>query len=642
MKEDDACEVSGGREREQLKILRDVLDSSPSFVHVLRGPTFIVEYANAAYFRLVGQRDLIGRPAFEAMPEAADGGFPERIADVMRTGEPFFGRELPVMLARSEAGQPELRLIDLVYLRLDDASPGAARVVGHGTDVTEHVMARREAEKLEREAHHRLADALTTAEMASWEWDPQIGELSHSDWMPQLYRLRVDEARSTPYDWQMALHPDHRAAHAGLVRDAAQGRGSWHTEFRLRGEDEVWLEERAHSITDEETGARRIVGLVWDISERKQLELQLRQSDERKSNFLATLAHELRNPLAPIRNGLELLKMADLQPDRALAVRDMMARQLTHLVRLVDDLLEVSRITHGKVELRKERLLLGSVLSEAIEAVWPRIEEKNLRLETQFEGMYPLEADRDRLAQVFSNLLSNAAKFTAPGGRIRVSAKAEEGDVTVFISDTGCGIAHASLGAIFEMFSQGPTHHIAGGLGIGLALVRQLVTLHGGTVQASSDGVGKGSEFTVKLPLSGNSATTDQPVAEMASTVAHSIQRREVLVVDDNVDAADSLSEALRARGHAVRTAYDGPAALKACDQRLPQVLVLDIGMPAMDGYEVARRIASRWQGSERPCLAALTGWGQPEDRQRSIEAGFNHHFTKPVELQEFLRKLAL
>ncbi len=642
MKTEATCEVSGDSVSEQLKILRAVLDSSSSFMHILRGPAFIFEYANAAYFRLVGQRDLIGRPAFEAMPEAADGGFPERIADVMRTGEPFYGSELPVMLARSEGCQPEQRLIDLVYLRLDDAAPGVARVVGHGTDVTEHVMARREAEKLEREAHHRLADALTTAKMASWEWNPQTGKLNYSDWMPQLYRLREDEARATPHDWQSALHPDHRDAHTHLVREAARKLGSWHTEFRLRGEDEVWLEERAHSIADDESGARRIVGLVWDISERKRLEMQLRLSDERKSHFLATLAHELRNPLAPIRNGLELLKAADLPAARALSVRDMMARQLKHLVHLVDDLLEVSRITHGKVELRKERLLLGSVLSAAIETVWPRIEEKNIRLETQFEGMYPMDADRDRLAQVFSNLLSNAAKFTSADGTIRVSAKAQGGDVTVCISDTGCGIAPDRIGTIFEMFSQGPTHHNAGGLGIGLALVRQLVALHGGAVHASSDGAGKGSEFTVKLPLSEGAAKTGETVPGNAPTVVDSARLRDVLVVDDNVDAADSLSEAIRARGHAVRTAYDGLAALDACKQRLPEVLVLDIGMPGMDGYEVARRIASGWQASERPCLAALTGWGQPEDKQRATAAGFDRHFTKPVDFDDFLRELAL
>ncbi|RZL09035.1 MAG: response regulator [Rubrivivax sp.] len=642
MTQEAASDTSEDSSTQQLKLLRAVLDSSSSFMHVLRGPTFIVEYANAAYFRLVGQRDLIGRPAFEAMPEAAEGGFQERIAEVMRTGQPFIGRELPVMLARSEGRQPELRLVDLVYLRLDAASPDSARVVGHGTDVTEHVMALREAEKLERETHQRLADALTTAKMAAWEWDPQTARLTYSDWMPQLYRLGADEPRATPFDWQQALHPDHRDAHARMVREAARKTGSWHTEFRLRGDDEVWLEERAHAITDEESGARRIVGLAWDISERKKLEMRLRQSVERKSNFLATLAHELRNPLAPIRNGLELLKRADLPPARGQAVRDMMARQLTHLVRLVDDLMEVSRITHGKVELRKERLLLGSVLTAAIETAWPRIEEKGLRLETQFEGMYPLEADRDRLAQVFSNLLSNAAKFTSPGGTIRVSAKAQGSEVTVCVSDTGCGIAPDHLEAIFEMFSQGPTHHTAGGLGIGLALVRQLVTLHGGTVHASSEGAGQGSVFTVRLPLSGATAAAHEPAAEAVPNAAQPARVREVLVVDDNVDAADSLADAIRARGHAVRTAYGGAAALEACTQRLPEVLVLDIGMPGMDGYEVARRVGSRWRASERPCLAALTGWGQPEDKQRAMEAGFDRHFTKPVDFEELLSELAL
>lgn len=498
----------------QARLMRAVLDSSDAFMHVLQGPNFIVEYANSAYFRLVGQRDLIGRPAFEVMPEAAEGGFPERIAQVMHTGKPFVGRELPVVLARSPGSEPETRFIDLVYLRLDETQVGASRVVGHGTDVTEHVVARRGAERLTRETHNRLSDALTTAKMAAWEWDLRTGELRHSDSMPQLYRLRPDEGRSTPSDWQRALHPEHRSAHAEIVRNAVAGEGSWHTEFRLRGDGEFWLEERAQIKTDEDGGGRRIVGLVWDISERKKLEMDLRKSDERKSSFLATLAHELRNPLAPIRSGLELLKRVGELPDRVIAVHNMMERQLTHLVRLVDDLLDVSRITHGKVALRKERLLLGSTLSAAIETVSPRIAEKELRLETQVEGMHLLEADLDRLTQVFANLLSNAAKFTPHGGTIRVSAKAERSHVVVRISDSGCGIAADRLEAIFEMFSQGPNHHIAGGLGIGLALVHQLITLHGGSVHARSSGIGQGSEFVVRLPLSQPGATSDPSRAD--------------------------------------------------------------------------------------------------------------------------------
>jgi signal transduction histidine kinase len=575
------------------------------------------------------------------MPEAAEGGFPERIAHVMQTGEPFIGRELPVTLARSPGSDPEVRFIDLVYIRLDEMDAGPARVVGHGTDVTEHVLARRNAEKLTRETRDRLSDALTTAKMAAWEWEPRSGELSYSASMPQLYRLHHNESRSTPSDWQRALHPEHRDAHADLVRNAVEGEGSWHTEFRLRGEEEVWLEERAHIKTDEDSGTRRIVGLVWEISERKKLEMDLRRSDERKSSFLATLAHELRNPLAPIRNGLELLKRAGPLPDRVVAVHSMMERQLTHLVRLVDDLLELSRITHGKVALRKERLLLGSILSAAVETVWPRIAEKDLRLETQIEGIYPLDADRERLTQVFANILSNSAKFTPQRGMIRVSAKAEQSDVVVTISDTGCGIPPDRLEAIFEMFNQGPEHHTAGGLGIGLALVRELVALHGGAVEARSSGIGQGSEFVVRLPLSEPSAS-DEPPADAMSDTSRSAQPREVLVVDDNVDAANSLAEAIRARGHFVRTAYDGLGALGACEERLPEVVILDIGMPGLDGYAVAKRIASEWKSSERPFLAAMTGWGQPEDKQRAIEAGFDFHFTKPAKLGELLLELAL
>ena len=626
----------------QLALLRAVLDSSSSFMHVLQGPAFVVEYANASYFRLVGQRDLIGRPAFEAMPEAAEGGFPERIAHVMQTGEPFIGRELPVTLARSPGTKPEVRFIDLTYLRLDEAQVGPARVVGHGTDVTEHVLARRGAEKLTRETHDRLSAALTAAKMAAWEWAPETGALSYSASMPQLYRLGPDDARSTPLDWQKALHPEHQRAQADLVRQAVRGEGSWHTEFRLRGEEEIWLEERAQVKADESSGIRRIVGLVWDITERKQLEIALRRADERKSSFLATLAHELRNPLAPIGSGLELLKHLGEMPERARTIHAMMERQLKHLVRLVDDLMDVNRVTHGKVAIRKEQLLLGSVLSAAVETVWPRISAKGLRLETQVDGTPLVDADRDRLTQVFANLLSNSAKFTAPDGTIWVSAKTEASEVVVRIKDTGCGIAPDRLEAVFEMFSQGPDHHVAGGLGIGLALVRQLVILHGGNVSARSDGIGHGSEFVVRLPLSEAQAASEHPLAATRRGLPDIPRAREVLVVDDNVDAADSLAEALRVRGHSVRTAHDGPSALEACEACLPEVVILDIGMPGMDGYEVARRIAGHWQASQRPRLAALTGWGQPEDKQQAVAAGFDAHFTKPVPLRDLLLALAL
>jgi signal transduction histidine kinase len=626
---------------EQAQLMRAVLDSSSSFVHVLQGPTFIVTYANASYFRLVGQRDLIGRPAFEAMPEAAQGGFPERIARVMETGEPFLGRELPVTLARSPGSEPEVRFIDLAYLRLDEGEVGSGCVVGHGTDVTDHVLARRHAQKLTRQTHNRLSDALTAAKMSAWEWDPVTGELSYSDSMPELYRLSPGEARSTPSDWQSALHTDYQKAHANLVRDALQGQGSWHAEFRLRGKEEVWLEERAEVKSDEDSGSRRIVGLVWDISERKRFEMDLRKADERKSSFLSTLAHELRNPLAPIRNGLELLKRVS-NLEKVVSIHSMMERQLTHLIRLVDDLMDISRITHGKVALRQERILLGTILSAATETAWPSIAEKDLRLETQVEGVHLVEADRDRLTQVFANLLSNSAKFTPRGGTIRVFAHADRGDAVVSISDTGCGIASELLDDVFEMFSQGPNHHVAGGLGIGLALVRQLVTLHGGSVHARSGGVGKGSEFVVRLPLREPATEIDHPPADFGHDIPPLTQVFEVLVVDDNVDAADSLAEAIRSRGHSVRTAHDGQSALDACKTLLPDIAVLDIGMPDLNGYQVAQRICSEWQGHNRPCLAALTGWGQPEDKQQAQAAGFDFHFTKPVELQELFTKLAL
>jgi PAS domain S-box-containing protein len=360
----------------------------------------------------------------------------------------------------------------------------------------------------------------------------------------------------------------------------------------------------------------------------------VRQADRRKDEFLALLGHELRNPLAPIQNALQVLKLPGADAAITRRAREMMERQVEHLVRLVDDLLDVSRIIRGKVELRPEPVEIATVVARAVETSQPVIAAEAHRLEVDVRPE-PLWVNGDlvRLAQVVSNLLNNAAKYTDRGGRIRLSAGREGGEAVLRVRDTGIGIAPEWLPRLFDMFFQAErrTKESQGGLGIGLSLVRGLVELHGGTVSADSAGPGRGSEFVVRLPLLVNEGAARLPHRPASPGPVAKLAARRVLVVDDNVDAADSLAMLLRLQGHAVEVAYDGPSALEKAQARPPAVAFLDLGMPKVDGYELARAFRAI-PALRDVMLVALTGWGQPEDRQRTREAGFDYHLVKPVD----------
>ncbi len=380
--------------------------------------------------------------------------------------------------------------------------------------------------------------------------------------------------------------------------------------------------------------------------ENARLYKELREADRRKDEFLATLAHELRNPLAPIRNSLQILKMPHLDVPTAERTREMMERQVHHLVRLVDDLLDVSRVMRGKVELRREQVELAPVVARAVETTQPLIESQrhDLRIRLPDESL-ALDADPVRLAQVVGNLLANAAKYTEPNGRIWLTARREGNAVVLSVRDAGIGIAPDMLTKVFDLFVQADqaADRSQGGLGIGLTLVRSLVEMHGGTVEARSPGLGSGSEFVVRLPLASVQPADPGPRGKDAHPgQATPPSGHRLLVVDDNQDAANSLALLLSLQGHEVRVAHDGRAALELLNGYRPEVIFLDIGMPGMDGYEVARRVR-RQRGLEAVRLAALTGWGQQEDRRRSAEAGFDHHLVKPVDpnaLEEVLSRL--
>ena len=367
------------------------------------------------------------------------------------------------------------------------------------------------------------------------------------------------------------------------------------------------------------------------LAEREATAQALKEADRRKDEFIATLAHELRNPLAPLRNALNILHMTE-DSGPAAEVHRMMERQVMHMVRLVDDLLEVSRITRDKIDLRKAVVDIDRVIESAVETSRPAIESGRHRLAIQPAGeSLFVEADAVRLAQVFANLLNNAAKYTDEGGEITIRAEKEDGHVAVSVRDNGVGIAPGALARVFDMFMQGESARARGqgGLGIGLTLARRLVEMHGGEITASSDGMGRGSEFVVRLPLH---APVDAAAAPVAATVAARPALARVLVVDDNRDAADSLGALLRMLGAEVDVVHDGESALRAFGTQHPEVVLLDIGMPGMDGYEVARRLRERTDARD-VLLVALTGWGQEKDRLNSKAAGFDHHLIKPADL---------
>jgi len=375
--------------------------------------------------------------------------------------------------------------------------------------------------------------------------------------------------------------------------------------------------------------------LAADLMERAKTGHALREMDRRKNEFLAVLSHELRNPLAPITTGLELLGRPDNPPELIQSIHAMMSRQVSHLTRLVNDLLDLSRINLGTIELKRTPLQLRVVLEAAIELARPLIDQRQHQLVVEHAaGSLLVDGDSERLTQVVSNVLSNAARYTDTGGMIQLRVSAEVREAVIRVRDNGLGIPREKLEEVFEMFTQVPEHRAlsgGSGLGIGLALSRRLIELHGGSIQATSEGFGHGSEFLIRLPLA---TPIDLPDRNVSPAGTHAARRRLVLIIEDNVDAANTLRVALESLGHTVHVTHDGPSGLATFGELAPEVLLLDIGLPGMDGYEVARRVRLIPRG-ERTLLVAVTGWGQQSDRERSREAGFDAHLTKPVTVAE-------
>jgi two-component system CheB/CheR fusion protein len=459
---------------------------------------------------------------------------------------------------------------------------------------------------------------------------------------------------NAPYAARFGLRPDDCVGRHiwDIVGEEAFGQIAPYMEAVLQGEHvefEVEVQYRdlgrqwmRYSYEPESDENGRVIGYfaaVLNITDRKRVEQALRETaerleaaDRRKDEFLATLAHELRNPLAPIRNALHFMQLKSSRDPELQSARDMIDRQVRHMVRLVDDLLDVSRVTLGQIRLQNEVLSLGLVLTNAIEVSRPLIDagRHSLLLELPEESLY-VEGDSTRLSQVFQNLLNNAAKYTPPGGKITVSVERDGNEALIRVRDTGVGIPPSMLSRVFEMFAQVDRARSLGqgGLGIGLALAQQLVQMHQGRIEVSSPGEGCGSEFTVHLPLHSVPVVVNAP--RLASLVPSNAPLRRVLVADDNIDAAESLCLNLQVLGHETRAAFDGEEALTLAREFQPDVVFLDIGMPKLDGYEACRRLrAEPW--AHGMTLVALTGWGQAEDRRRTLEAGFDYHLVKPAD----------
>jgi len=520
-------------------------------------------------------------------------------------------------------------------------------------DVRDQIAATQRAESALRLTTERLTLGVQVARFALAEVNYHTNSYELSAEAAKLFGFG-DEATTVPRDtMHERMHPADREMvkqHIAACLDSA-GPGWFTVDYRIVRPDGTvrWLHERKQVFFDSDRRPRRAVIAALDVTERKQLENDLRkvaadlsEANHRKNEFLATLAHELRNPLAPIRTGLELIRMAVHDPVVVEDTRSMMERQTQQMVRLIDDLLDLSRITQGKLNLRKARVELAAVLHNAVDAIRPFIAEAGHRLLVDLpDEPILLDGDPNRLAQVFSNLLSNAAKYTKDGGTIRLTAAVEDGVTVVTVQDDGIGIPAEMQHRIFEMFAQIDRAIEAGytGLGIGLTLVKRIVELHDGSISVRSEGTNRGSEFTVRLPLA--PAVPPPSVAHAAADLNEKPRARRVLVVDDNKAAAEMLAKVLKIMGNDVRLAYDGLEAIQSAEEFRPNLVLMDLGMPKCNGFEAARQIRERsW--SENLTLVALTGWGQDEDKQRSIEAGFDYHLTKPAEpaaIQQLLAK---
>lgn len=583
------------------------------------------------------REQIVGKPFWEGPWWTPSADLVERIkaASAQAAAGQMFRAEMPYFV-----GDGSQRIADVTILPIKDEAGRVLFLAPTGVDITD-----RKGAEADREKFVTLVENSTDfVGMCDAQGVPFYVNRAG---LKMVGLDGIEEARRTPVREFFFPEDQERIMNDFFPQVLQKGHGEVEVRFRhFKTGQALWMVYKVLALTGANGKPIAFATVSQDITQRRTLEDNLRRladdlsdADRRKDEFLATLAHELRNPLAPIRNALQIIRLgADART--AEQARSMMERQVDQMVRLVDDLLDVSRITRGKLELRKEHILLSSVLNSAIETSRPLIDQMGHQLSVTLPPeTITVDADPTRLAQVFANLLNNSAKYMDRGGHIWLTAERQGSDVLVSVKDTGIGIAADQLPHIFDMFSQveRSLERSQGGLGIGLTLVKRLVDMHGGSIEARSDGPGKGAEFTIRLPLIVTAAAVSETPRDDSASARSALR---VLIVDDNRDSADSLAMLLRIQGNETRTAYDGQEGTTLADEFRPDVMLLDIGLPKLNGYDACRRIREQVWG-KKVVLIAVTGWGQEGDRRRSHEAGFDHHMVKPVDPHDLAKLLA-
>ena len=630
-------------------IMKEIFRQAPAFMCVLKGPDHRFELVNDRYQQLIGHRKVEGLPIRQALPEIEGQGFFELLDSVYQSGETFTGTDMSVMLQRSSLTGLEQRFVDFVYIALRDVEGKIIGILVHGIDQTD----RKENERVLAEREEQLRLATESADVGLWDVDLVGDTLFWPARLKAMFGISPEKS-VTMKDFYDGLHPDDREHTLTSFGNAIDPnlRTQYDAEYRTIGkEDKVirWVAARGRGIFNQANECIRVIGTAIDITQRKandealrESEEQLRETDRRKDEFLAMLAHELRNPLAPISAAAQLLQKAKLDEVQVRRTSQIIARQVKHMTGLVDDLLDVSRVTRGLVELENTDLDIGHVVTDAIEQVTPLIRARShvLSLEVTPEAPF-VRGDRKRLVQVVSNLLNNAAKYTPEGGHILLQTEVSNGQVHIRIVDDGIGMTPDLVDRAFDLFAQAErsSDRSSGGLGLGLALVKSLVELHQGQVSCKSGGLGKGSLFTVSLPLL---LVEDGIINELATNdaIESATTPLRILVVDDNADAASVLGMLLQADGHEILIENGSYAALERAKAESPQVCLLDIGLPEMDGIELARHLRSMPQ-TAKALLVAVTGYGSDNDREETLAAGFDYHLVKPVEANTLFAILA-
>ncbi len=612
--------------------LRSLFNQAPGFIAVLSGERHVFEMVNEAYYQLVGHRELIGKPVWQALPEVQGQGYEQLLDDVIATRTPFVGRNLKVNVQRVANGPVVERYIDVLYQPMLGEDGAVTGIFVQGHDVTDAHTARIK----ELESAERLTEGMNAARMMVWDWELDSRKMVFSD----NAELVLGRKENNIDLISSSIHSDDMARLEKSRERAIAERSGYQEIVRYRREDDgrmLWLDIRGKIRCGPDGQPHSVRGVTLDITERMRAEEDLRDAHRRKDEFLAMLAHELRNPLAPISSAAQLLRHARLDEHRLQDITGIIIRQVGHITGLVDDLIDVSRVTRGLISTERQPQDMHRIVGDAVEQVRPAIGARRHQLTVD---MPPEPAtilgDHKRVVQVLTNLLNNAAKYTPEGGHIRLAMTVDAGELTLSVSDDGIGIAPELLPRVFDLFTQGErsADRAQGGLGVGLAVVRSLVELHGGRVTAASAGAGQGSTFTLVLPL--------LETAGAAYAAAPHAQPRKperalrVLLVDDNPDAALMLSMLLEVAGYEVATENSSEGGLARAAASLPDVCLLDIGLPGMDGYQLARKVRAL-PGMEQATLSAVTGYGQQEDRRKTREAGFGHHLVKPVDTAELM-----